>query len=84
MASRFGATIIPLASVGVEETTPILLDSQDLLKIPFVGDYLTKRAASYPQARKGVSASDDLKDTFIQVGYHMLLCKILKPNHKTQ
>ncbi|XP_047048309.1 phytyl ester synthase 1, chloroplastic-like [Lolium rigidum] len=42
MASRFGATIIPFGAVGEDDICDMLLDYNDLLKIPFY-DVLDKR-----------------------------------------
>uniref|UniRef100_A0ACD5YDV9 Uncharacterized protein n=1 Tax=Avena sativa TaxID=4498 RepID=A0ACD5YDV9_AVESA len=42
MASRFGATIIPFGAVGEDDICDVLLDYNDLLKLPFY-DILDKR-----------------------------------------
>lgn len=69
MAAKFGATIVPVASIGVEDSMPLLLDSRDILNIPFVGDAIKERSSSYPQARKGVNTSDVVSDFFVQVRF---------------
>lgn len=61
MAARFGATIVPFAAVGVDDSLNILADSTQLEGLPVVGDMLRKRAGSVPQARKGVSATGEVE-----------------------
>ncbi|WCJ42751.1 Esterase/lipase/thioesterase family protein [Euphorbia peplus] len=41
MAARFGATIVPFASVGEDDISHMALDYHDLLKIPMLNDYIT-------------------------------------------
>ncbi|XP_065851991.1 phytyl ester synthase 1, chloroplastic-like [Euphorbia lathyris] len=40
MAARFGATIVPFASVGEDDLSHMALDYHDLLKIPMVNDFI--------------------------------------------
>ncbi|CAL0302253.1 unnamed protein product [Lupinus luteus] len=40
MAARFGATIVPFGAVGEDDIAEILLDYNDLMKIPIVNDYV--------------------------------------------
>ncbi|KAE9593644.1 hypothetical protein Lal_00036314 [Lupinus albus] len=40
MAARFGATIVPFGAVGEDDIAEILLDYNDLMKIPIVNDYI--------------------------------------------
>jgi hypothetical protein len=56
MAARFGATIVPFAAVGVDDSLNILADSRQLEGLPLVGDALQRRAGGLPQARRGVAA----------------------------
>ena len=51
MAARFGATIVPFAAVGVDDSLNILADSQQLEAMPVVGDMLRRRAGGLPQVR---------------------------------
>ncbi|EFN58302.1 hypothetical protein CHLNCDRAFT_142297 [Chlorella variabilis] len=64
MAARFGATIVPFAAVGVDDSLNILADSQQLEAMPVVGDMLRRRAGGLPQARRGVSASGE-EESFV-------------------
>lgn len=67
MAARFGATIVPLASIGAEDSLSILLDSQDLSEMPVIGNYNREKAAKVPSARKGVNAHKEVQENFVQV-----------------
>ena len=49
MAARFGATIVPFAAVGVDDSLNILADSRQLAEMPIVGDMLRSRAGNLPQ-----------------------------------
>ena len=49
MAARFGATIVPFAAVGVDDSLNIIADSTQLEALPVVGDALRRRAGSMPQ-----------------------------------
>lgn len=50
MAARFGATIVPFAAVGVDDSLNILADGSQLEAMPVVGDMLRRRAGAVPQA----------------------------------
>ena len=63
MAARFGATIVPFAAVGCEDSLRLLLDSDELLQLPVVGPALEKRVTdAIPRARRGVAADAALED----------------------
>ncbi|RDX99327.1 Acyltransferase-like protein, chloroplastic, partial [Mucuna pruriens] len=40
MAARFGATIVPFGAVGEDDIAELVLDYNDLMKIPIVNDYI--------------------------------------------
>ncbi|GMP40650.1 hypothetical protein CsSME_00011016 [Camellia sinensis var. sinensis] len=40
MAARFGATIVPFATVGEDDIAELVVDYDDLMRIPVVNDYL--------------------------------------------
>ncbi|XP_057963000.1 phytyl ester synthase 1, chloroplastic isoform X2 [Malania oleifera] len=40
MAARFGATIVPFGTVGEDDIAELILDYNDLMKIPVVRDYI--------------------------------------------
>lgn len=57
MAVKFGATIVPFAGVGMEDSVEILLDGNEMQNIPVVSTYLKDQLEKYvPKARTGVSA----------------------------
>lgn len=57
MAARFGATIVPLAAVGLEDSVEIIVDANDLSNIPILNTYIDEQLEKYvPKARTGVSA----------------------------
>ncbi|KAJ7973428.1 Acyltransferase-like protein chloroplastic-like [Quillaja saponaria] len=41
MAARFEATIVPFGAVGEDDVAELVLDYNDLMKIPIVNDYVT-------------------------------------------
>eukprot|EP01024_Parvocaulis_polyphysoides_P021629 TRINITY_DN2024_c1_g1_i3.p1 TRINITY_DN2024_c1_g1~~TRINITY_DN2024_c1_g1_i3.p1 ORF type:complete len:382 (+),score=52.04 TRINITY_DN2024_c1_g1_i3:147-1148(+) len=43
MAAKFGATIIPFSSVGLEDSITQVLAAEDVLQIPFIGEYLASQ-----------------------------------------
>uniref|UniRef100_A0A7S0SGW0 Phospholipid/glycerol acyltransferase domain-containing protein n=1 Tax=Mantoniella antarctica TaxID=81844 RepID=A0A7S0SGW0_9CHLO len=52
MAVRHGATIVPFAAVGGEDSIDIFADSTDIAKLPFgLGEAAMARTAGMPQAR---------------------------------
>lgn len=67
MAARFGATIVPVATIGAEDGISILLDSQELLNLPIVGDYYKEQKDKLPRARRGVNETEDVEEHFVQV-----------------
>ncbi|KAJ9180156.1 hypothetical protein P3X46_008435 [Hevea brasiliensis] len=42
MAARFGATIVPFGTVGEDDIVELVLDYNDLMKIPFVNEFVRK------------------------------------------
>ncbi|CAH2079612.1 unnamed protein product [Thlaspi arvense] len=42
MAARFGATIVPFGTVGEDDIAELVLDYNDLMKIPILNDYITE------------------------------------------
>ena len=53
MAARYGATIVPFAGVGAEDGFQMLLDPNEVRRLPVVGAMLEERArAQIPQARR--------------------------------
>lgn len=52
VAARFGATIIPIGAVGVEDSVEMLLDAPQLRSLPFVGERIAAQTSQIPQARR--------------------------------
>ncbi|XP_010532193.1 PREDICTED: acyltransferase-like protein At1g54570, chloroplastic [Tarenaya hassleriana] len=44
MAARFGATIVPFGTVGEDDIAELVLDYNDLMKIPFINNYVSEAA----------------------------------------
>ncbi|KAL1225366.1 Phytyl ester synthase 1 [Cardamine amara subsp. amara] len=42
MAARFGATIVPFGTVGEDDIAELVLDYNDLMKIPVLNDYISE------------------------------------------
>ncbi|KAF8017905.1 hypothetical protein BT93_H2963 [Corymbia citriodora subsp. variegata] len=55
MAARFGATIVPFGTVGEDDITNLVLDYNDLMKIPFVNDYIRESSRDTIRVREGMS-----------------------------
>lgn len=53
MAARYGATIIPFAGVGAEEGFNMLLEPDEIRRLPIIGNLIEQRARNnIPQARR--------------------------------
>ncbi|KAG2431972.1 hypothetical protein HYH02_013188 [Chlamydomonas schloesseri] len=65
MAARFGATIIPVSAVGLEDSLALVLDSDDIRNSPLWSERAREQAAAAPRARVGVAAEAGLDETFI-------------------
>lgn len=59
IAARFNATIVPISAVGSADSGTILLDSEELLNLPFLGDRLKNFSESTISARFDQSSSDE-------------------------
>ncbi|KAK3239240.1 hypothetical protein CYMTET_50824 [Cymbomonas tetramitiformis] len=64
MAARFGATIVPLSAVGIDDNVDIIADAEDLLSLPVLGDYIRDRTSGIPTARN-TDATPEIDETFI-------------------
>lgn len=53
IAARFGATIVPVAAVGAEESALMLLDADEKVRMPHFGRLAAKRAVAVPAGRRG-------------------------------
>ncbi|KAK3200519.1 hypothetical protein Dsin_023934 [Dipteronia sinensis] len=53
MAARFGATIVPFGAVGEDDIADLVLDYNDLIKIPVVNDFIKEN-------NHGINIRDDI------------------------
>lgn len=53
VAARFGATIVPVAAVGAEDGFEMLLDADELLALPVLGERVAEAAKRAPVGRPG-------------------------------
>ncbi|WCJ37554.1 Esterase/lipase/thioesterase family protein [Euphorbia peplus] len=63
MAARFGATIVPFGCVGEDDILDLVLDYNDLMKIPVVNDLIrdaTRDAVKVRDVSKGEVANEEL------------------------
>ncbi|WCJ44006.1 Esterase/lipase/thioesterase family protein [Euphorbia peplus] len=63
MAVKFGATIVPFGSVGEDDLLDLVLDYNDLMKIPVLNDYIrdtSRNTRSVRDESKGEVASEEL------------------------
>lgn len=66
MAAKYDAIIVPFAGVGVDDGLNIVLDSDEMRDIPFLGQFISQSSEAIPQARRGVNAdSEESKDSFV-------------------
>lgn len=49
MAARFGATIIPFAGIGIDDGLELVLDSEEMERLPLLGDYVKRQSGMMPQ-----------------------------------
>jgi|EP00670_Eutreptiella_braarudii_P002791 pimeloyl-ACP methyl ester carboxylesterase/1-acyl-sn-glycerol-3-phosphate acyltransferase len=56
VAARFNATIVPLAAVGADDGVEMLLDSNDILNLPVLGDLARQRLENIPSARQTIDS----------------------------
>lgn len=54
MAGLFGATIVPFAAIGIADSVDIILDSEEILKVPILGDRAKRFNKNVPSARAGI------------------------------
>lgn len=53
MAARYGATIVPFAGVGAEDGFNMLLDSEEIRRIPVIGSMIEENSRkTVPRARR--------------------------------
>ena len=68
MAAKFNATIVTLASVGVEDSFEIVMDREDIMQTPILKDIARQQLQRQPEARPGLS--ERRSDLFLPVIMH--------------
>lgn len=64
MAAKLRATIVPFGAIGVDDSVDLLLDANDILGMPILGERARAAAARMPQpARRD---ADDYEHLFVQ------------------
>jgi 1-acyl-sn-glycerol-3-phosphate acyltransferase len=53
VAARFNATIVPVAAIGAEDGFDMLLDADEILSLPFLGERAAEAAKRTPAGRPG-------------------------------
>eukprot|EP00820_Chromera_velia_P023585 Cvel_8794.t2-p1 / transcript=Cvel_8794.t2 / gene=Cvel_8794 / organism=Chromera_velia_CCMP2878 / gene_product=Acyltransferase-like protein At1g54570,, putative / transcript_product=Acyltransferase-like protein At1g54570,, putative / location=Cvel_scaffold492:63039-63887(-) / protein_length=283 / sequence_SO=supercontig / SO=protein_coding / is_pseudo=false len=56
LAARYNATIIPFSAIGSSDSFSLLLDTEELLKVPILGDRLRENAMKLPKVREFAGA----------------------------
>eukprot|EP00850_Spirogloea_muscicola_P016943 SM000141S00887 [mRNA] locus=s141:318599:323764:+ [translate_table: standard] len=64
MATKHGATIIPVAAIGADDGLQIVFDTEEVLQLPFLGDRARRTAQRVPSARPGRSTRE-VDETFV-------------------
>ncbi|GAX82792.1 hypothetical protein CEUSTIGMA_g10218.t1 [Chlamydomonas eustigma] len=65
MAARFNTTVVPISTIGFEDSIQLVLDSNEILENPFFGPTIKKVSAFTPNARNGVSNDPDNDHSFL-------------------
>lgn len=67
LAAKYNAIIVPFAATGVDDSLEIILDNRELQETPIIGNAILQRSTTLPQARRGVSLSEDsdMQESFI-------------------
>ncbi|XP_022143061.1 acyltransferase-like protein At1g54570, chloroplastic [Momordica charantia] len=72
MAARFGATIVPFGAVGEDDLAQMILDYNDLIKIPMLNDHIRETTQNSAKVRDTDSGEVGNQDLF----FPLLLPKI--------
>jgi hypothetical protein len=59
-AAKFNATIVPLSAVGMLDGVNVLMDREDILKLPVLGDWVRNATTAPTNARYGKRQSGEL------------------------
>lgn len=70
MAARFGATIVPVAAIGLDDAVTMLADAKDIKRIPILGARIAKNARdTIPQARRWSNLYSPWKQAIMEHGF---------------
>ena len=75
VAARFNATIVPVAAIGAEEGSHMLLDADDLLALPILGRRLADGARDAPAGRVGERFVAPLTVPAFPGRYYYMCCR---------
>lgn len=67
MAAHFGATIVPFGVVGEDDIAELVLDYDDLMRIPLVNDYIKETTRDAVRPRAGFSGEVGNENLFVPV-----------------
>lgn len=62
---KTNAIIVPVAAIGVADSIQILLDSEEVLSLPFVGDELRRQSDEMPDARRRSAGIEAPREQFV-------------------
>ncbi|PON73931.1 Diacylglycerol acyltransferase [Parasponia andersonii] len=65
MAARFGATVVPFGAVGEDDLVDLVLDYNDLQKIPVLNDYIREANRSVIRVRDASDEDVNSEDLFV-------------------
>uniref|UniRef100_A0A7N0UA87 AB hydrolase-1 domain-containing protein n=1 Tax=Kalanchoe fedtschenkoi TaxID=63787 RepID=A0A7N0UA87_KALFE len=68
MAARFGATIVPFGAVGEDDLAELVIDYEDMMKIPILNDYIRESNRNAVKVRDIESAGEVANDQLFLPG----------------
>ena len=81
VAARFNATVVPVAMVGAEEGFEMILDADEIERLPLLGDRVRDGAARMPVARPGERMITPLSVPKPPGRYYFLFGKPIDTSH---
>ncbi len=81
VAARFNATVVPVAMVGAEEGFEMILDADEIERLPLLGDRVRDGAARTPVARPGERMITPLSVPKPPGRYYFLFGKPIDTSH---
>lgn len=74
-AARFNATIVPVSAIGMVESFNVVLESKDILNLPFIGEWARQQNNNMTQARYDSKPGDEV------VGFPLAVPTLPKRNY---